>query len=102
VENRKQADPGAEALRICGKGHGRLGGGAHQRGVEKPLVLESDLGRRRRQGEDEVEVRRRQQLGLARVQPGGSRRALAFWAMPVAAGVVGDASRAAIIASLDM
>ena len=98
VENREQANPGAEALRICGEGHGRLSRGAHQRGVEKPLVLESDLGRRRRQGEDEVEIRRRQQLGLACVKPGGARRALAFWTMPVAAGVIGDASGAAIVA----
>lgn len=83
VENREQTDLGAEALQICGERHGRLGCAAHQRGVEKPLVLEGDLG-------------------LARVEPGGSRRALAFWTMPVAAGVVGDASRAAIIALLDM
>src|SRR5512137_221703 len=92
VENREQANPGAETLRICGERHGRLGGGAHQRGIEKPLVLEGDLGRRRRQGEDEMEIRRREQLGLARVEPGGSGGSLAFWAMPVAAGVVGDTS----------
>ena len=49
-----------------------------------------------------MEVRHRQQFGLARVEPFGARQPLALGAMPVAAGVVGDADVAAIVALLDM
>jgi hypothetical protein len=59
----------------------------------------SDLGR---QGEDQVEVPDRQQIGLAGGEPILRRRALALGAMPVAARVVGDPAVAAVLAALDM
>ena len=55
-----------------------------------------------RHGEHDVEIRHRQQFGLARLQPFGARQALALRAMPVAAGVVGVANEAAIGALLGM
>ena len=67
-----KADPGAEAR--GGERHERLGRGAHQEAVDRLLVLEGDLGRRRRQGEDDVEIGNRQQLGLTSGQPLRSRR----------------------------
>jgi hypothetical protein len=54
VQDGDEADCGAEAF--GGEGHERLGRRAHQETVDRLLVLESDLGRRRRQGEDDVEV----------------------------------------------
>jgi hypothetical protein len=57
----------------------RLGGCGEQDGIDDGLIVESDLGDRRRHGEDDVEVRHRQQLGLSvgqtrlwsTVKPGG-------------------------------
>jgi hypothetical protein len=54
VQDGGDAELGAEAPWIGGDGDERLGGRAHQNGIDPSLVLESDLGRRRRQGEDDV------------------------------------------------
>ncbi len=51
--------------------------------------------------EHDVEVRHRQQLGLAHRQPRAGR-ALALGAMPVAAGVVGDVLMGALFAACDV
>ena len=91
VQDGDQADPGAQAL--GGERHERLGGRAHEQAVDRLLVLEGDLGRRRRQGEDDVEVGNRQQLGLPRREPLRARRALTFPAMAISARVVGDAGQ---------
>ena len=55
-----------------------------------------------RQREHHMEVRHRQQVGLARGEPFPRRGALALGAMPVAAAVVGDARVRAVLAALDM
>ena len=70
--------------------------------VDDRLVLQRDGGDRRRHGEDDVEVRHRQQLGLAISEPLRAGQTLALRAVPVAAGIVGDAGLAAILAALDM
>ena len=49
-----------------------------------------------------MEVRHRQQFGLALGQPFLRRRTLALGAMPVAAGVVGDDGVRALLAAFDM
>ena len=49
-----------------------------------------------------MEVADRQQVGLALGKPRPRRRALALRAVPVAAGVVGDAPLAAVLAGLDV
>jgi hypothetical protein len=71
MQDGDEADPGAQTL--GGKRHERLGNSAHQQAVDRLLVLESDLGRRRRQGEDHVEVGNRQQLGLTSGEPHRAR-----------------------------
>ena len=83
VQNGDQADLGAEAF--GGERHERLGRRAHQQGIDRLLVLKGDLGRRRRQGEDDMEIGDRQQFGLPRRKPLRSRRALTFWTMAIAA-----------------
>ena len=72
VQNGDQADLGAEAF--GGEDGERLGCRAHQQSIDDPLVLKGDLGRGRRQGEDDVKVGNRQQLGLARGEPVHPRR----------------------------
>ena len=80
----------------------RLGGGPEQEVVDGGLVLERDRADRRRQGEDDVVIGDRQEFGLALGQPLPRRRALALWAVTIAAGVVGDARVGAILAALDV
>ena len=49
-----------------------------------------------------MEIGNRQQLGLSVRQPVGARLSLAFWAVPVAAGVIGAADDAARLTCFDM
>jgi hypothetical protein len=96
MQHRDQAEPGGQAP--DGERHERLGRCAHQEAVDSLLVLESDLGSRRRQGEDDVEIGNRQQLRLTSRQPLRSRRPLTLRTMAVSARVVGDAGKPAVTA----
>ena len=102
VEDGGQADARAQMLRIGGDGDQRLGGGPEQEVVDGGLVLERDRADRRRQGEDDVIIGDRQELGLALGEPLPRRRALTLRAVAVAAGVVGDAFVRAVLAALDV
>ena len=102
VEHGGEADARAQMLRIGGDGGQRLGGGPEQEVVDGGLVLERDGADRGRQGEDDVVVGNRQQLGLAVFEPSPRRRGLALRAMPIAAGIVGDAFVRAVLAALDV
>ena len=87
------ADAGAEMLGVGGDGDQGLGGGLQQNIVDHGLVLVGDVGDRSWQGEDDVEIGYRQQLGLACGQPVAVGGALAFRARAVSAGlglVAGD------------
>jgi hypothetical protein len=79
-----------------------LGRRLEQDVVDDGLVLEGDLRDWRRHGEDDVEVRHRQQIGLPVCKPRGTGQALALRAMPVAAGIIGDADLAAVDTLLGM
>ena len=61
-----------------------------------------DVGDQSRQGEDDMEIGNGQEFGLAVGQPFLGRRGLALRAVPVAAGVVGDAQMGAGLAAFDM
>ena len=102
VKHGGDADPGAEMPGIGGDGQHRLRGGLEQQVVEERLVGERDLGDLGGQREHDMEVTDRQQVGLARGEPGPCGGALALGAMPVAAGVVGDPPVPAVGAGLDM
>ena len=102
VQHGGDADVGAEVLGIGRDGGQRLGRGREQQAVDLGLVLVGDGADRGRQREHHVEVGNRQQLGLARLEPRLSRRPLALGAVPVAAGVIGDARVRAVLAALDM
>ncbi len=99
MEHGGYADARAQVLGIGGDGDQRLGGGLEQEAIDHGLVLIGDVGDRGRQGEDDVVVGHRQQLGLARGEPVLGRRALALGAVPVAAGIVGDLDVVAVLAA---
>jgi hypothetical protein len=104
--NKRAPRPGqGEHLEIhhrSGKRRHGVGGGLEQDRVDDGLVLEGDLGDRRGQGEDEVEIGNRQEFGLPVRQPLRPRLPLTLRTMTIAAGVVGDPRDAAVVASLDM
>jgi hypothetical protein len=102
VQHGGEADAGSEMLGVGGDGGQRLGGGPEQEIVDRSLVLERDGSDRSRQGEDDMAVRSRQKLHLAVFEPLPRRRALTLRAVPVAAGVVGDAFVRTVLAALDM
>ena len=87
---------------IGGDRQHRLRRRLEQQVVDRGLVVEGDVGDLGGQREDDVEVADRQQVGLALGQPGARGGALALGAVPVAAGVVGDAPVAAVLAGLDV
>ncbi len=102
VQDGGEADVGAEMFRIGRNGGERLGRGREQQSIDLSLVLVGDGAERGRQREHHMEVRHRQQLGLARRQPRLGGRPLALRAVPVAAGVIGDARVGAVLAAFDM
>jgi len=102
MENRGDADAGAEVLGVGGDRGQGLGRGLEQQVIDDGLVLVGDIGDGRRQCEHDMIVRHRQQIGLARRQPLLCRRPLALRAMPVATGVVRDGRIGAVLAARDM
>ena len=73
VQHGGDADPGPKVLRIGGDRGQRLRRGLEQEPVEPGLVLVGQSAESCRQGEDQVEVGDRQELGLARLEPGLGR-----------------------------
>ena len=102
VQDGEEADLRAQAMRIGGQRRHGFGRRREKDGVDRRLVLEGDRGDGRGHGEYDMEVWNRQQFGLPVHQPLRARRALTFWTVPVATGVVGDANDAAIVAGLDV
>ena len=102
VKHGGDPDPCTQVLRVGGDGQHRLRRRAKQQVVEHRLVVEGNGGDLCGQGEHDVEVADRQQVGLAFGQPDARRRALALGTVPVAAGVVGHSPVPAVGAGLDM
>ena len=100
VEDGDAADRTAEPAWIGGERRHRLGGSLEQDGIDDGLVLESDRGDRCGKCEDDVEIGNRKQVGLTRGEPRGSGCPLTLRTVPIAAGIIGDACRAAVVASL--
>ncbi len=88
VEHRGHADADTEMAGISGDGHQRFRRRFEQEDIDHRLVGVSDVGDRSRQGEDDVVVGHRQEIGGASLQPVARRHALALGTMPVAAGIV--------------
>src|SRR5258708_9855949 len=75
---------------------------AEQQSVDLGLVLVGDRADCGRQREHYVEVRHRQQFGLARCKPCRSSRPLTLGTVPIAAGVIADARVGTVFAALAM
>jgi hypothetical protein len=102
MEDGGGADARAEVPGVGGDREQCLGRRAEQQVVDDNLVLVGDRGDLGGQGEDDVEIADRQQIGLAGREPIPRRAALTFWTMAIAARVVSDAAVATILAALDM
>src|SRR5271166_4025680 len=102
VQHRNRADLCAEVTRVVGNVAHRIGGRTEQDGVDDALVVERNLGGRRRQGEDHMVVGHRQQLGLTRLKPFSACQTLALRAVPIAAGIVGAADQPAVAVLFDV
>ena len=90
MEHGGDTDASAEMFVIgCDRENG-LARCLEQQIVDHRLVLISEVSDRRREREDDVEVRHRQELGLALGEPLLCRCGLAFVAMPITARVIGD------------
>ena len=76
--------------------------GAEEKAVQNALVLQCQRSQFTRQGEHRVDVARRQQFSFALLERAQACVALASWAMPVAARVIGDGSMPAIRAPITM
>jgi hypothetical protein len=102
VEHGGEPDAGAEVFGVGRDGDQGLGGGFEQQVIDDRLVVIGDVGDRSRQGEDDMEIRHGQEIGLAVGQPFLGSSGLALWAMPIAAGVVSDAQVRAVLTALDV
>ena len=102
MEDGGAADADAEAPGVGGDGGEGLGGGAEQDREQDAPVLEGDPGDGRRQGEDDMEVRYRQDTGGLRLHPAPRGIPLAGGAMPVAAGMEGDVVATALCAAVEL
>jgi hypothetical protein len=89
-------------LGVGGDGEQSLGSNIEQQAVDHGLVLVGDVGDRRGQREDHMVVLYRQQIGLTRLEPAPRGTRLAFRAVPIAAGVVGDLNLLAGLAAQDV
>eukprot|EP01137_Pigoraptor_chileana_P001305 Opistho-2@38753 len=102
VQHGGDADPSAKVLGIGSDGQHRRRSRPEQEIIDHRLVVERDVGDLGWQGEDDVEVADREQIGLSRLEPRARGGALALGAVTVAAAVVGDAPMSAVFACLDM
>jgi hypothetical protein len=103
MQDREEADLGAQVFGIGGDRAQGLGAGVEQHIVDELLVLVSDRRDGLRKGKDDMEVLHWvEQLGLPLFEPLRPREGLALWTVPIAATVIRDALMSAFVALLDM
>src|SRR5262245_30753274 len=102
VQNRGDADRAAEMPRVSPEGEQRVGGGTKEKRVDHARIALGEGIERMREGEDDVEVRNRQEVGLAGGEPALLCGGLALRAVAIATGVIGDARRATAVTRLLM
>ena len=102
MEHGGEPDACAEMLGIGRNRDQGLGSDFQQQVIDDRLILIGDVGDWSRQAEHDMEIGHRQEFGLAVGQPLLGSGGLALGAVPVAAGVVGDALVRAVLAAFDM
>src|SRR5215469_16417942 len=90
MEDRKEANRGAQVLGIGGYLQQGLGTGVEQKVIEELLVLQYQLGKLLRQSEDDMDIGDRQEFVLTSRDPAITSPILALGAMAITAAVVGD------------
>src|SRR5207249_2906800 len=84
MEDHGDAEAGAEPSRVVAQREERAPGSAEQEGEEAPAVAEDEGAQRGGQREDDMEVRRREELRDPGVEPARFAQGFALGAMPVA------------------
>ena len=102
MEHAKKPDLCSQMLWVAGEFQQRRCAGSEEQIVKQPLVLQNESREFVRQGEDDVEVRYRQQLRRSRRHPSGTCVPLASWTVPIPARVVRDGLMAAARALITM
>src|ERR1700720_2940321 len=102
MQDGEETEFGSQMPAIAGKGEQGLSGDAKKQIAELLLVVEHQFGDGFWNSEDHVKILDWQQFALPAFQPLGARQGLAFGTMPVAAGVVADASVLAVAALFDV
>src|SRR5215510_16130209 len=90
MEDRNDADAGAQMLGIGGDRKRCLGRCLHEEVVDHGLILKGDATELGRQCVNHMKILNRQQFGLALGEPPAYGSALTFWTVPIATTVVSD------------
>jgi len=102
VQDTEKADLGAEILGVRGNFDQCVGAAAEQQRVDYRFVLQGQRGQLMGQREDDMRIGCSEQFSVSRGQPAVARLALTLWAVPVAAGIIGDGTMAAAYALVQM
>lgn len=102
MQDRKEADLGAEVFWIGGDGLERFCGGFEEDVVNHLLILIGDGGDLLRYGENHVEIRAVEQLSLTMLDPLRSGQALTLWAVAIPARVEAVVFITALVAAFEM
>ena len=97
MQDAEEADLRAKVLRVSSDLSERLRYSTEQQTVEFDLVFQHKRVQLARQGEHDMEVRDRQKFALSGGNPTLTRLSLAFWAVAIPAGVIGDGPVAATL-----
>ena len=102
MEDREEAELGAEVARVGSDRPERVGDGPEEQTVDDGLVLGGDLGDSRGHREDDVEVLDRQQVRAPSFEPLGAGQRLTGRTVAVATRVVPDAPMATVVTLFDV
>jgi hypothetical protein len=102
MEHAEEADLCPEMPRVASDLLESFRAGAKEQAVQDALVPERKRSQFTREREDSVDVASGQQFPLAVLEPAQAGVALASWAMPVAARVIGDGGVPAVSALIAM
>ena len=100
VEDRGDADRAAEVSGIVTEGEQRVGRRAKEERVDDPGIPLRECIQRMRQGEDDVEVRDREEVRAAGVDPAPTRLRLTLRTVAIATGIEREAGCPAVVTRL--
>src|SRR5258707_3982667 len=90
MQDAEEPNLSTEMFGILGDLEQSLGAGAKQKAVDFTLVLERQRSQLMRQCEDDMDVRHRQKVPAARIEPAVTGVGLALRTMPISTRVIGD------------